>query len=105
GEWRVELWGGWRARGEAARAAVTAAGDERAAALVALDGEVARAVAELAGAQRRTARTARMIELRELAARAAERTRATGGGTQLDGAAATPDLPAAHTECPDLPPQ
>ena len=101
-EWTLELSGAWRARGEAARAAATAADDERAAALVALDGEIARAVAELAAAQRRIARTARMTELRELAARAAERTRATGGGTQLDVDAATLDLRAAQIEGADL---
>jgi outer membrane protein TolC len=97
-EWTLELSGAWRARGQAARSAVTAADADRASVLLALDGEVARAVAELAGAQRQVGRTARMIALRELAARAAERTRATGGGTQLDVDAATLDLRAAEID-------
>jgi outer membrane protein TolC len=97
-EWTIEVSGAWRARGQAARAAVTAADDDRASALLALDGEVAQAVAELADAQRRFARTTRMIALRELAARAAERTRGSGGGTQLDVDAAVLDLRAAQVE-------
>jgi outer membrane protein TolC len=97
-EWTIDVSGAWRAHGRAAQAAVTAADDERAAALLALDGEVARAVAELADAQRRVARAARMIELRELAAHTAERMRGTGGGTQLDVDAATLDLRAAQID-------
>jgi outer membrane protein TolC len=100
-EWTIEVSGAWRARGQAARAAVTAADDERVSALLALDGEVAQAVAELADAQRRVARATRMIALRELAAHAAERTRATGGGTQLDVDAATLDLRAAQIDGAD----
>lgn len=97
-EWTIEVSGVWRARGQAARAAVIAADDERASALLALDDEVARAVAELADAQRRATRSDRMIALRELAAHAAERTRATGSGTQLDVDAATLDLRAAQID-------
>ena len=100
-EWTIEVSGAWRARGQAARAAVTAADDERASALLALDGEVAQIVAELADAQRRVARATRMIALRELAARAAERTRSTGGGTQLDVDAATLDLRTAQIDGAD----
>jgi len=96
--WTIEVSGAWRARGQAARAAVTAADGEHASALLALDGEVAQVVAELADAQRRVARVTRMIALRELAAHAAERTRATGGGTQLDVDAATLDLRAAQID-------
>lgn len=100
-EWTIEVSGAWRARGQAARAAVTAADDERESALRALDGEVAQAVAELADAQRRVARTARMIALRELAAHAADRMRGTGGGTQLDVDAAALDLRAAQIDGAD----
>jgi outer membrane protein TolC len=100
-EWTIEVSGAWRARGQAARAAVTAADDERTAALLALDGEVAQAVAELADAQRRVARADRMIALRELAMHAAERTRGAGGGTQLDVDAATLDLRAAQIDGAD----
>jgi len=97
-EWTIEVSGAWRARGQAARAAVTAADDDRESALLALDGEVARAVAELADAQRRVARATRMIALRELAAHAAERMRGTGGGTQLEVDAAALDLRAAQID-------
>lgn len=97
-EWTLDVSGAWRAHGRAARAAVTAADEERTAALLALDTEVARAVAELADAQRRVARATKMIALRELAAHAAERVRGTGGGTQLDVDAATLDLRAAQID-------
>jgi outer membrane protein, heavy metal efflux system len=97
-EWTIEVSGAWRARGRAARAAVTAADAERTSALLTLDGEVAQAVAELADAQRRVARSGRMIALRELAAHAAERIRGSGGGTQLEADAATLDLRTAQLD-------
>jgi len=100
-EWTIEVSGAWRARGQAARAAVTAADDERVSVLLALDGEVARTVAELADAQRRVTRATRLIALRELAAHVAERTRSTGAGTQLDVDAATLDLRSAQIDSAD----
>ncbi|HEU0036131.1 MAG TPA: TolC family protein [Kofleriaceae bacterium] len=97
-EWTLELTGAPRARQAAARASVDAADAERAAVLAELDATVALAHAELAGAQRRLARLSRMVELRELAVRVAERIRGSGSGTVLEVDAATLDLRATQIQ-------
>lgn len=97
-EWTLDLSGAWRSRRAAARATVTAAIEDRTSALLELDAEVAVTFAELADAQRRGARSARMVALRDLAARAADRMRTAGQGNQLDADAATLDLRAAQVD-------
>ncbi len=97
-QWTLDFSGSWRPRRAAARASVTAASQGRSVALLDLDGEVAVAFAELADAQRRVARTAQMVALRELATTTAQRLRTTGAGNQLDVDAAVLDLRAAQVD-------
>ncbi len=97
-EWTLDLSGSWRPRRESARAIVGAADFVRASTLLDLDSEVALALADVADGQRRAARAAQMVALRELASRAADRIRATGGGTQLEVDAAKLDLRSAQID-------
>lgn len=97
-EWTLDLSGAWRSRRAAARATVTAATEDWTSALRELDAEVAVTFAELADAQRRVARSARMVALRDLAARAADRMRSSGQGNQLDLDAAMLELRSAQVD-------
>ena len=97
-EWTVDPFGGFRSRRDAASSAVTSAAEQRAALLLELDVEVAIALAELADAQRRVARTVKLVELRQLASRTAERAKTTGTGTQLEIDAALLDLRGAQID-------
>ncbi len=97
-EWTLDLSGSWGPRRGAARASVIAASDGRRFALLDLDGAVAVAFAELADAQRRLARSAQIVALRDLASKTAERLRTAGQGNQLEVDAAVLDLRAAQVD-------